>query len=69
MMVRHFRALLEEAERVAAAGGELGDVLVAGLGGLHDVLHVRQSRGDLVIEIVKRPVVVTRRRRQKRAAS
>jgi hypothetical protein len=69
MTAREFRERVDEAERTAAGGGELGEVLVAGPGGLYDVVYVRQSRGDLVIEVVKRPVVVTRRRRQKRAAS
>jgi hypothetical protein len=46
-----------------------GDVVVAGPGGLYDVVAVRELRGDLLLEIELRPVPVTRRRKGKRAAA
>jgi hypothetical protein len=47
-----------------------GDVVVAGPGGLYDVVAVRELRGDIVLEIDQRPVPVTRRpRKRKRAAA
>jgi hypothetical protein len=49
-----------------------GDVVVAGPGGLYDVVAVRELRGDVLLEVSKRdaPVRVTRRpRKRKRAAA
>jgi hypothetical protein len=46
-----------------------GDVVVAGPGGLYDVVAVRALRGDLLLEIELRPVPVTRRRKGKPAAA
>jgi hypothetical protein len=49
-----------------------GDVVVAGPGGLYDVIAVRAWQGDVLLEVSKRegPVPVTRRpQRRKRAAA
>jgi hypothetical protein len=67
-----FHRLLETATRDNLRTGGVRDVVVAGPGGVYDVVAVRAWHGDVLLEVSKRdgPVPVIRRpRRRKKAAA
>lgn len=71
MTVGQFHRLLEDVVRNGLRNhGGLHDVVVAGPGGLYDVVAVRAWQGDVLLEVSKREpsVPVIRRPRRRRAA-